>query len=79
MKANLFIAVAAIGLLTSPYLLADSYNNQPRNAMVSGANGSTDNDHSNGMVQGSDGIQDPDANHNAQDISRDGETMGEED
>lgn len=77
MKIYIFFTIV-MGILASPLVLADSYHTST----------ATDNSYSNGLEQGFDGDQDlnsnPSINSNNSNsldggISRDGETMGEED
>jgi hypothetical protein len=91
MKTTLCTVLAAISLLSSPCVLA--YPNDDAgsaNGVIRGG-GTMDNGDSNGIVQGSGAIEGQDASNNpplddnttnsalGAGVSRDGETMGEED
>lgn len=89
MKSYLLATVAALSLLSSPYVSAeDSYDNTgPSSGTVSGTGAINDNGDSNGLIEGSGAMQEqgmganpPSDNHTLDSgISRDGETMSEED
>lgn len=90
MKTYLFSIVAAMSLLASSCVLAEPYNETDSNNRVIRGTNTIDNSDSNGLVQGSDTIESQEANQNSPlddsansvlgaGVSRDGETMGEED
>lgn len=89
MKVCLFTTVAAMGLLASSWVLADPYNDTGPASVINEA-GTMNNGDSNGLVQGSDAIEGQDTSNNPPlddnthsvldaGVSKDGETLGEED